>query len=75
MAQITISENTPEIVYPTLLALDENQIANACQELLQFLDLPAQEPFRVKYRLELLPNQNGKILATLSSTLIYIYIY
>jgi len=58
MAQLAISVNSPEIVYPTLLSLDERQITTACKELLQFLDLPAQEPFRVKYRLELLPNQN-----------------
>ena len=61
--QLAVSIDNPEIIYPIPLALDEAQIAAACGELLQFLDEPPQQRFRVKYRIELLPNQNGKSLS------------
>jgi len=60
---ISISTQSPEVLFPGLLA-DATAISNACNQLLDFMNLQP-ESLRFKYRLELLPGAVGKSLVNL----------
>ena len=64
---ISISTQSPEVLFPGLLTGDATAIANACKQLMDFMNLQP-ESLRFKYRLELLPGAAGESLIYLGSS-------